>query len=591
MVDDSKPFDPKALLGFALLIALVLLLPVYWEWIGFSKPVPSPGLPTTDTTTVAVVPDSSRPAPKAASEAVGIAAAPADTGGGAFLRDSSWTAQTVHIQTGVYDALLSNRGARLVRLALKKYHYNDEARRGQPIIVLDSTDRIGPRFWFPPDQFDWSDAMFTGDRPASITLSGNDSATIRFNARTRQGNDIAVTYTFRGNRYDFDVRVAIPAPWDDGIENEYYFGWEGGLKPTEPDPKDDNGYFAATALMGKDLEKISKYDAESPRKNLSGLTRWASVQTKYFVSAAIPRSRAADGFLAVSSQKPSSFKGQAFSLKEFSSALRMTLPPGAALNDRFTVYVGPIEYGLLKSYGVDLEDLVDLGWRWLIRPFAFLILWLMTTLHALIPNYGVAIIVFALLIKALFHPLTKKSTRSMRQMQELQPHMDKLRERHKDDPQRLNKEIMKLYHEAGINPLSGCLTLLPQMPIFFALYQVLRTTIDMRGAYFVGWLTDLSQKDPYYILPIIMTISFFLQQRLSTRDPKQKMLTYVLPLVFGFFFKDVPAGLTLYWTVFNIFSVIEQVWLIGHPAPSGGDGEVGAGTILQTAPVRTKTKG
>jgi YidC/Oxa1 family membrane protein insertase len=169
--------------------------------------------------------------------------------------------------------------------------------------------------------------------------------------------------------------------------------------------------------------------------------------------------------------------------------------------------------------------------------------------------------------------------------------MEKLRERHKGDAQRLNQEMMKLYKESGINPLSGCITLLPQMPIFFALYQVFRSTIELRGAHFVGWLTDLSQKDPYYVLPIIMTISFFLQQRLSTKDPKQKMLTYILPLVFGFFFKDVPAGLTLYWTVFNIFSVIEMTWLIGHPPAMGSDGEVGSGTIVKTSKASSKAKG
>jgi YidC/Oxa1 family membrane protein insertase len=145
--------------------------------------------------------------------------------------------------------------------------------------------------------------------------------------------------------------------------------------------------------------------------------------------------------------------------------------------------------------------------------------------------------------------------------------------------------MMKLYKEAGINPISGCLPLLPQMPIFYGLFQVFRTTIELRGAHFVGWLTDLSLKDPYYILPIIMTLSFFLQQRLSTKDPKQKMLTYILPLVFGFLFKDFPAGLTLYWTMYNIFSVIEQTWLIGHPDPVGEGpmtGEVGSGKIVAT---------
>jgi YidC/Oxa1 family membrane protein insertase len=590
MNDDSRPFDPKVLLGFALLIALVLLLPAYWEWTGFKKPAPSP--PVIADTSSSVIPADTARRSAEGPRTIGPAAAvvPGDTAAGAFLTDPAWVEKTIRIETDVYDALLSTRGARLVGMVLKEYRYNDAARHDQPIILADTMDDVGLRFRSVRDQFDWSSAPFAADR-AEVRLAGNDSTVIRFTARSRKGNDVAVTYTFHGKRYDFDVDVTVPSPWVDGMENEYFYGWEGGLWPTEPDPREDDSYFAANALMGKDLETVSKYDATAPRKNLTGLTYWAAVRTKYFVCATIPRNREAQGFLAIAGQRSVPYKDESVTIKQFTAAVRMDLPPGAPLHDRFTIYIGPVEYSFLKAYGVGLEDMVDLGWRWLIRPFALMILWLFTAMHAVIPNYGVAIILFALLIKVLFHPLTKKSTLSMRQMQQLQPRMEKLRERHKGDAQRLNQEMMKLYKESGINPLSGCITLLPQMPIFFALYQVFRTTIELRGAYFVGWLTDLSQKDPYYVLPIIMTISFFLQQRLSTKDPKQKMLTYILPLVFGFFFKDVPAGLTLYWTVFNIFSVIEMTWLIGHPPAMGSDGEVGSGTIVKTSKASSKAKG
>jgi YidC/Oxa1 family membrane protein insertase len=590
MNDDSRPFDPKVLLGFALLIALVLLLPAYWEWTGFKKPVPSP--PVIADSSSSVIPADTARRSAEGPRTIGPAAAvvPGGTVAGAFLTDPAWVEKTIRIETDVYDALLSTRGARLVGMVLKEYRYNDAARHDQPIILADTMDDVGLRFRSVRDQFDWSSAPFAADR-ADVRLAGNDSTVIRFTARSRKGNDVAVTYTFHGKRYDFDVDVTVPSPWVDGMENEYFYGWEGGLWPTEPDPREDDSYFAANALMGKDLETVSKYDATAPRKNLTGLTYWSAVRTKYFVCATIPRNREAQGFLAIAGQRSVPYKDESVTIKQFTASVRMDLPPGAPLHDRFTIYIGPVEYSFLKAYGVGLEDMVDLGWRWLIRPFALMILWLFTAMHAVIPNYGVAIILFALLIKVLFHPLTKKSTLSMRQMQQLQPRMEKLRERHKGDAQRLNQEMMKLYKESGINPLSGCITLLPQMPIFFALYQVFRTTIELRGAHFVGWLTDLSQKDPYYVLPIIMTISFFLQQRLSTQDPKQKMLTYILPLVFGFFFKDVPAGLTLYWTVFNIFSVIEMTWLIGHPPAMGSDGEVGSGTIVKTSKASSKAKG
>jgi len=156
----------------------------------------------------------------------------------------------------------------------------------------------------------------------------------------------------------------------------------------------------------------------------------------------------------------------------------------------------------------------------------------------------------------------------------------------------MNQEVMKLYKDAGVNPMAGCLPLLPQLPIFYALFQVFRTTIELRGAFFFGWLTDLSQKDPYYILPIIMTVSMFVQQKMTTKDPKQKMLTYMMPLLFGFLFRNFPAGLTLYWTVYNISSVIEQVWLIGHPSKDAelNGSEVGSGEIEKTGPKKKPKK-
>ena len=582
MSDGRKPMDVKALLAFAVLIAIVLLLPKYWEWIGYQKPQPR-NEPQSDTTFAPAVVDSGTVPSLGETHALS-AVAPDTLGSTSFYRDSAWTETYVHVETDVYDALLSTRGARLVRLVLKDYKYNDLERRGKPIVIIDTTDTAGPRFRLFQDKLDWSDAPFTADAQA-LDIRGKDSADVRFSVRTASGNDLFVTFTFFGDHHDFGMTFALAEPWKEGLEKEYLFGWEGGLWPTEPNPGADNDQFAAAALMGRDLEKIDKVDKEEPRTSLTGLTHWAAVRTKYFMCAVIPRTRQAGGFLAIGRERPLRFEGELLALKEFSSSLRVDLPMGAPLDEHFTIYAGPVEYDLLKSYGVGLEDLVDLGWRWLVRPFSLMILWLFKLLHSVVPNYGIVIILFSLIIKIIFHPLTKKSMRSMRRMQSLQPRMEKLRERHKGDAQRLNQEMMKLYKEAGINPISGCLPLLPQMPIFYGLFQVFRTTIELRGAHFVGWLTDLSLKDPYYILPIIMTVSFFLQQRLSTKDPKQKMLTYVLPLVFGFLFKDFPAGLTLYWTMYNIFSVIEQTWLIGHPEPiaeSAMSDEVGSGKIVQT---------
>ncbi|HWO56319.1 MAG TPA: membrane protein insertase YidC [bacterium] len=583
MSQQTQPFDSKSFLAFGVLLALVLLLPIYWEWIGYNPASAPPKQEATDSSLVAepvAGTDKSISIDSASYGATDTAIV------GRFAVPEGWTEQFVVVSTPKYDAIFSTRGARLVNLVLKNFTYTDAARRGQPLVLLDSIDAaagIGPRFRFANEQIDLSQSAFTADQNA-ITLSGADSATVRFTAQSPAGAVWTIAYTFFADRYDFTTRLAIPEPWKDGVERELYFGWQGGLWPTEPDVEGDNADFAAIALMGdKDLEKVGGVDRENPVTNFGGLTRWAAVRTKYFVSATIPRSHEGEAFRVEATERPFFFDGVRHTIKAFSASVRTQLRAGEPIDQTFSVYIGPIDYDLLKSYKLGLEEMVDLGWRWIVRPFSLLFLWLFQMLYAVFSNYGVVIIVFALIIKAIFHPLTKKQVLSMRKMQALAPKMEKLKERFKSDPARMNQEMMKLYKEAGINPLSGCLPLLPQLPIFYALFQVFRTTIELRGAPFAGWLTDLSQKDPYYILPIIMTVSMFVQQKLSSSDPKQKMLLYLMPLIFGFMFRNFPAGLTLYWTMFNIFSIVEQVWLIGHPSKDNGisaDGEVGTGKII-----------
>jgi len=591
MDEQKQPINFNTLLAFVVLIAIVLLLPVYWEWIGY-KAAPKTEPVATDTTATS---PSATPEKQPQAIADKSSSQPAqseqtsDTTAAFFVARADWRNETITVSTPKIDALIATRGGRIVRLVLKDYVYNDVYRRGEPIVLLDTTDTGGPRFEPFSDSLDLADAPFTSDRH-SLTLHGDDSATVTLTTQTRAGGTSPsggsawmLSYTFFADRHDFRLRLSIPDPWRAGVEREIGYGWTGGLWPTEPSASDDNGHFAAVALMGTDLEKVKDVDKDKPTQTLTGETHWAAVRTKYFVCAVIP-SHVGSEFHVVSDTRPWIAPGESATLKQFSAWVRSELRTGEPVDLTWTVYAGPIDYDVLKSHNVGLEEMVDLGWRWIVRPFALLLLWLFGILHSVIPNFGVVIIIFALLIKTVMHPLTKKQMRSMRRMQSLQPRMEKLRERFKKDPQRMNQEMMKMYREAGVNPLSGCLPLLPQMPIFYALFQLFQTTIELRGAHFVGWVTDMSQKDPYYILPIIMTVAMFVQQKLSTKDPKQKMLIYLMPLLFGFLFRNFPAGLNLYWCCYNIFSIIEQVWLIGHPddeSPADAD-EVGSGRILKT---------
>ncbi len=227
----------------------------------------------------------------------------------------------------------------------------------------------------------------------------------------------------------------------------------------------------------------------------------------------------------------------------------------------FLVYQGPIEYFLLKKIGYGLFANYDFGGA-IIAPFSMAILYILKFLHNFIPNWGWAIVVFAFLMKILFFPLTYKGLASMRKMQRLKPEVDKLQKIYKNDPQKLQKEMMELYKKHGVNPFSGCLTLIIQLPIFWALYRILRMTIELRGSEFIFWIKDLSIKDPYYVLPILMGITSIIQAKLQqtgAQDGQTKMMTYFMPIFLVIIFISLPSGIVLYWFVYNLFSVFETL--------------------------------
>jgi YidC/Oxa1 family membrane protein insertase len=312
--------------------------------------------------------------------------------------------------------------------------------------------------------------------------------------------------------------------------------------------------------MMDDLEDLDDFDNGVMNEVLTGHTSWGGTRTKYFAAVMIPRTREAQGVTAIGTERDIRVDGNSVNARTMSTALNMQIPSVGTVSDSYTIYVGPIHYGIMKDYNVGLEELTDLGWV-IIKPFSIAIIWLLPKIYNVFPNYGVVVLIFALLVKIIIYPLSRKQTIAMTKMKELQPKMKAIQEKYKNDPAKLNKETMKMYKEAGANPLSGCLPLLPQMPLFFALFTVFRSTIEFRGAYFVGWITDLSVPDPLYILPIIMVVTMFIQQKMTMSDPKQKMLMYMMPLFFGWLFMNFPAGLVLYWTGFNVLSLVETVFI------------------------------
>jgi len=226
--------------------------------------------------------------------------------------------------------------------------------------------------------------------------------------------------------------------------------------------------------------------------------------------------------------------------------------------------MGPRDPGILETVNYRLSEIIDFGiFDFIARPLLFVL----NFFYSFVGNYGIAIILLTVVIKIVFWPLTQKSYSSMKAMQTLQPEMQKIREKFKNDKERLNREIMELYKTKRVNPLGGCLPMLIQIPVFFALYKVLLGNIDLRHAPFALWITDLSAKDPYYITPIIMGGTMFLQQKMtpSTMDPTQAKIFMVMPIVFTFLFLNFPSGLVIYWLVNNILTILQQ-YLINKSA-------------------------
>jgi YidC/Oxa1 family membrane protein insertase len=235
------------------------------------------------------------------------------------------------------------------------------------------------------------------------------------------------------------------------------------------------------------------------------------------------------------------------------------------------LYAGPQDQEKLKAIAPGLEHVVDYGW---LTVLAYPIFVLLNWLENLVHNWGVAIILLTVLIKMAFYPLSAASYKSMAQMRKLAPRLQHLKERYGDDRQKMHEQMMKIYQEEKINPLGGCLPILVQIPVFIALYWVLLSAVELRQAPFALWITDLSEPDPYYVLPLVMAITMFIQQKLSPTppDPVQAKVMMIMPIVFSVFFFFFPAGLVLYWLVNNVISILQQ-WRINHVIERAGHGK------------------
>jgi YidC/Oxa1 family membrane protein insertase len=313
--------------------------------------------------------------------------------------------------------------------------------------------------------------------------------------------------------------------------------------------------------------------------------QWIGLESEWYIAALIPRS---PGFSLVTR------KGETGEVEIALKAAVASLAPGQGWEGQAQLYVGPKEYNRLKALGVGLESAIDFGgfpvprrygglpMEWIAVP----ILWLMNLAYRYIPNYGVAIILLTVLTKILFYPLTLKSMASMKAMQTLQPQVNALRAKYKADPQRVQRETLELYRKHKVNPMGGCLPMVIQVPIFYALYLVFSLSVELQNASFLCfgklfgvdlWICDLAQQDPTYVLPILMGASMFVQQKMTPTmgDPRQAKIMLLMPVVFTFMFLNLPSGLVLYWFVSNMLQIAQQYYLDRKLKPARVGGKEG----------------
>jgi YidC/Oxa1 family membrane protein insertase len=393
---------------------------------------------------------------------------------------------------------------------------------------------------------DGGDMRLGADRP---------TGTLKFETQGPNGERVVKRLTFYHDNYLVDVDVST---W--GVSGSYrvVLGENFGIR--QWGDMSFVGYIGPTSLIDGKVVQDKPSNLDQPAVH-AGRVTWTALQDKYFVTTLIPKAPS------------STVVAERFGENRVSIGLRETAPgDGKALSAR--LYAGPKEYDRLAAMQIGLQETIDFGWfiygSWaFVRLIAEPLFLLLQFLHGFTGNFGIAIILLTTLIKLVFAPLSHKSFVSMKAMAALHPQTQALQKKYKHDKMRLNQELMALYKGNKVNPLGGCLPMLVQIPFFIALFNILYTTIELRQAPFFGWITDLSVKDPYYVLPIVMGITMFVQQKMqpTTMDPTQAKIMLFLPVIFTFFFLTFPAGLVLYWIANNTLTIVQQYVTLRYYKP------------------------
>ena len=497
--------------------------------------------------------------PAGAPDDVGVSAVPEAAQDGAQEALPRPPAQAIVVESPEYRFEFTSRGATLESAELLGYQALN-GRNGVVQLLPEGGAALAKSLVVGRDTLSLADLDFDVEPAAGLQLSeGGGPRELRFiHDRADSPLRVEITYTFRPGDFLIDVAADVQ-----GVDRPLLLTSLGqGLAFNEADSVQEArvmswvGNHLNDGVRSTEMRKVERPEIHE------GPFLWAGVKSKYFVVAVLPGTGEAEEgpYLGGVITRPG--------LDEMRPSIDVTQAIGSDGLAAYRLYMGPQVYSLLQAVGADMEDVNPYGWKWLrplIRPFVTLTLWILNFLHDnLNVGYGWVLVIFGVLMRVALWPLNNKAMRAQMRNMAVQPLVKEIQTKYKDNPEKLQKEMMNLYKEYGFNPLAGCLPMLLPWPVLIALFFVFQNTIELRGVPF-GWLPDLSAKDPFFILPIILAVSMFALQFISFRsmpdagkNPQMKMMMYFMPPFFGFIFMNFPSGLNLYYATANLATIPQQ---------------------------------
>ncbi|ACM22175.1 preprotein translocase subunit YidC [Geotalea daltonii FRC-32] len=458
-------------------------------------------------------------------------------------------ARNIVVDTDLFIAVFSTKGGGLQSFQLK--HYKDKAGAvGRDIVLKNESDGDKLSLLSEGKSFGLEPSLVFQSSAKDTKLAGTEKSSIEFTVTSQTGVILKKVYSFSGNGYGINLHQELINTGSSRVEGAISLINYNRLVAETGDGRYE--VYGPVTMAGDKVITDKVSDIAKGPKQFDNNVSWSAFADKYFMDAVIAVKN------SIASARVAKISDNYVQTNVTSSPL--SLNPGQSASMDYRLFYGPKDLDILKAQGSRLEEAIDFGWfSALAKPLLRSIKFFYSYTH----NYGLAIIIITIILKVLFFPLTHKSYKSMKEMQKLQPKMVELKEKFKNDRDAMNRAVMDLYKTHKVNPMGGCLPMLVQIPVFFALYKALMFSIELRHAPFVLWITDLSAKDPYYVTPIIMGVTMFIQQKMTptNMDPIQAKMMLALPVVFTFMFLNFPAGLVLYWLINNILTIAQQAYI------------------------------